>query len=468
MADYLKRNSIIALAYSAQFYYPLTAQEIWLRLPLALSKIKKTKTRGDAQGDRSNHVSLALVEQATSQLLKEGLVFSKGGFFSLIPPSLWVDRAKRAGHSSKKINDAKTLFNFLEKLPWVLAVGVTGSVAVNNAREDDDLDLCIITEKHTLWFTRFLVSFFALLHRKQRTWHSERENSWCFNLWLEESNLKLSQKSPLYLAYELLQVCWVVNKNKTAEGFLHQNTWTKQIVPNLHHKALENLRQNKVFLGRKTNWYKPVVFCLNNIFYLAQRIYMQPHITREKVGYSFAFFHPRDTAREVIVGVKKTIEHWGDEFQLKRAVELAHQEKKRVVLATGFFDGFHREHYNFLKKAKKEGELLIVGVETDQRARAVKGEGRPFFPEEVRKKRIQEQGIADVVFILPKQFSHRDDYLALLQKIKPAVLAVSSHTAHLESKRELLKLVGGRVVVVHAHNPAVSSTLLHGSRSLHG
>jgi len=65
-----------------------------------------------------------------------------------------------------------------------------------------------------------------------------------------------------------------------------------------------------------------------------------------------------------------------------------HAQGKKIVLATGFFDLLHQEHINFLTKAKVVGDILIVAVESDERARALKGEGRPVKSQLVRCQKV--------------------------------------------------------------------------------
>ncbi len=132
--------------------------------------------------------------------------------------------------------------------------------------------------------------------------------------------------------------------------------------------------------------------------------------------------------------------------------------KKRVILVTGVFDLLHSEHIEFLKSAKALGEQLVVGIESDNRVRKLKGEGRPVQTAVVRKKMIEALGFVDEVIILPNLFETDEDHLQLLKSIKPAILAVSSHTPHLNSKRRLMNSVGGMVVIVRKHNPNVSTT----------
>ncbi len=128
------------------------------------------------------------------------------------------------------------------------------------------------------------------------------------------------------------------------------------------------------------------------------------------------------------------------------------------TLVTGVFDVLHAEHVNFLRKAKKLGGRLVIGIESDVRVRKLKGEGRPVNSEQDRKRAIEELGLAEEILILPEKFDSPDDHRQFLQKIQPDVLAVSSHTPNQSEKSRLMSELGGRLVVVYDHNPAVSTT----------
>lgn len=130
----------------------------------------------------------------------------------------------------------------------------------------------------------------------------------------------------------------------------------------------------------------------------------------------------------------------------------------QTILVTGVFDVLHQEHLAFLKKAKALGGKLLVGVETDERVRELKGEGRPVHTAAERVAQLKQLGIADEVVVLPQRFHTEAERLEWLKVIRPTILAVSSHTPHLAAKRRVMKQVGGEVKIVHALNPAVSTT----------
>jgi rfaE bifunctional protein nucleotidyltransferase chain/domain len=138
------------------------------------------------------------------------------------------------------------------------------------------------------------------------------------------------------------------------------------------------------------------------------------------------------------------------------------KNEQTVVLVTGVFDLLHEEHIKFLEKAKALGDALVVGVESDERVAKIKGRSRPVQPSLKRVEQIKDLSLASQVVVLPEEFDQPEHHLEFLQKIKPDVLAVSSHTPHLDEKRQLMAKIGGRVEVVHTHNPKVSTTQIIG------
>lgn len=134
--------------------------------------------------------------------------------------------------------------------------------------------------------------------------------------------------------------------------------------------------------------------------------------------------------------------------------------QQSIVLVTGCFDILHSEHIKLLQAAKNKGGMLLVGVESDRRVRQLKGIGRPVnrFAKRIRK--LVETGIPDYVFPLPEKFDSSVEHEALMAKIRPQILAVSSHTDHLDQKKALVSRYGGELRVVLPHNPQISTSRL--------
>ena len=88
-----------------------------------------------------------------------------------------------------------------------------------------------------------------------------------------------------------------------------------------------------------------------------------------------------------------------------------------VVFTNGCFDLLHSGHVTLLEVAAGEGELLIVGLNSDSSVRRLKGEGRPVQPEVARAEALLKIEEVNVVTIFSE-----DTPLELIDSIKPDVL----------------------------------------------
>jgi rfaE bifunctional protein nucleotidyltransferase chain/domain len=85
---------------------------------------------------------------------------------------------------------------------------------------------------------------------------------------------------------------------------------------------------------------------------------------------------------------------WATLTQLRRTWE---GQGRTVVWTNGCFDVLHVGHLHCLEHAKRLGDLLIVGVNTDTAVRTLKGEGRPIFPLEERMRMLAALEVTDYV-----------------------------------------------------------------------
>jgi D-beta-D-heptose 7-phosphate kinase/D-beta-D-heptose 1-phosphate adenosyltransferase len=140
------------------------------------------------------------------------------------------------------------------------------------------------------------------------------------------------------------------------------------------------------------------------------------------------------------------------------------RSNQTLVLATGVFDILHSEHKKFLLQAKKQGDILLVGLESDTRVKQLKGKTRPLHPLKTRLQNLAKLNLAHYIFPLPEKFSSSQDHQNLIKKLRPHLLAVSSHTPNQPQKQKLIEKYDGKLKVVHQHNPQIStSQLLHKS-----
>lgn len=102
--------------------------------------------------------------------------------------------------------------------------------------------------------------------------------------------------------------------------------------------------------------------------------------------------------------------------QLKTLIDALKADGKRIVFTNGCFDLLHIGHVRYLKQAKKLGDILVIGLNSDASVRGLKPE-RPIIPETERAEVLAALAAVDYVTI----FSEETPY-ALIKLLRPDVL----------------------------------------------
>ena len=103
--------------------------------------------------------------------------------------------------------------------------------------------------------------------------------------------------------------------------------------------------------------------------------------------------------------------------RLVKVIEGLKRDGKVVVFTNGCFDILHVGHVRYLAVAKGEGDILVVGVNSDKSVRDLKGQNRPVQDEESRAEIIASLQSVDFVVIFDEA-----DPLSLIVKFKPDIL----------------------------------------------
>lgn len=93
------------------------------------------------------------------------------------------------------------------------------------------------------------------------------------------------------------------------------------------------------------------------------------------------------------------------------------EQNKKVVFTNGCFDILHAGHVDYLTKAKSLGDVLIVGMNSDQSMKSIKGDKRPIVPQKERAFILSNIKAVDYVVIF-----NEDDPFEILKEIVPDVL----------------------------------------------
>ncbi len=116
-------------------------------------------------------------------------------------------------------------------------------------------------------------------------------------------------------------------------------------------------------------------------------------------------------------------------------------QNQRIVLTSGSFDLLHIGHAQYLTEAKKNGDILVVGIDDDEKTKARKGLNRPVVPEDERFRMLAHLRSVDV--IVPKGLGQSSLYL--LQTVQPDVLIISETTKHSEEKIKKMEKFCGEI-----------------------
>ncbi|MCJ7740981.1 adenylyltransferase/cytidyltransferase family protein [Candidatus Microgenomates bacterium] len=126
------------------------------------------------------------------------------------------------------------------------------------------------------------------------------------------------------------------------------------------------------------------------------------------------------------------------------------QEVKKIpnlVLVGGCFDLLHPGHLRFFRAAKKKGERLVILLESDLKAKKLKGNSRPIFNQKERAEMLASLEIVDYVIFLP-YLKNDLEYDNLIRQIKPAVIAATGNDPLLTRKKNQAENFGAVLRII--------------------
>ena len=116
---------------------------------------------------------------------------------------------------------------------------------------------------------------------------------------------------------------------------------------------------------------------------------------------------------------------------------------QRIVLTMGTFDILHIGHFRYLEKAKEHGDVLIVGVDSDEKVKRRKGPTRPVVSHDERLEALTHIRHVDLIFLKGVD----DQKWQLIKTIRPDIL-VATEPTYTPEQVEALKEFCGEIVVL--------------------
>jgi len=283
----MKEQAILnTLNYADIFDYPLTRGQIhqYLEEPLPTKTLKTLLAR----------------------MVTEGKLTHLNGFYCLPGREEIIKlRKRREVYSQAKIRKARRVAAILGLIPWIRLVGITGSLAMENASKNDDIDLMIITTPRRLWLTRGLVVILLRLSGQYRRPKKIKDRI-CPNLMLSEEALQFPDHD-LFIAHEIAHMKPILNRGCTYQKFLKANLWVRNFLPNAIKIPGFEYRTPKSH-GKGHNF---LLDFLEKLAYKVQLGYMGKKKTTEVTTPSLIRFHPQDMRPRILREYRKRLTNTG-------------------------------------------------------------------------------------------------------------------------------------------------------------
>ena len=296
------------LEYFSFFSYPPTFEEIYTFFPEKLTRRRLT----------------SILDEMEKKILIINWKVEGASTFNFLCSSVNIMRYTLPQYSKKTREYRLRLTNSFTKvrkiLPYVQLltfvssiklIGLSGSVSMFNAREEDDIDLFIITARNRLFTGRFIALLVAELFGLRRKshypdhigvpHHDKETNKACLNLFFDERNLTVPNfKKTEYVAHEILQMKPLIDKDNTYLRFIQANKWVFKFFPNAKNQISNELLSFKIKnLDFIENFKFQIANSLEEILKKLQLYFIKKHQTTEIITDSQLWFHPDDFEKKL-------------------------------------------------------------------------------------------------------------------------------------------------------------------------
>ena len=194
------------LAYFDLFDYPLSKEEILAFLDQA--------------------VRMENLSEALNELRAEKYIFLYRDYYMIQDNDGLVTRRIKGNDRAKPLlRTGNRISRFLYQMPYVRAIGISGSLSKDFAGEGADIDYFIITKSNRLWVARTIMHLF-----KKWSFLFGRQHWYCMNYYIDEDALEIEEKN-IFTAIELITLL-PVRGNGVLHAFFDKNEWTNWFYPN--------------------------------------------------------------------------------------------------------------------------------------------------------------------------------------------------------------------------------------------
>jgi hypothetical protein len=212
----LKQAIKETIAFFDLFECPLAGFELWQYLPV-----------------RCEYSEMLF---ALPEMKSEGLIVEKNGYW-LLPErdEIFETRRDRYNFAVQKFKRAKRAARIFRYLPWIKMIAVGNIIGANNAHQDGDIDLFIITAPGRIWIARFFCAGVAQIFGWRPRPGMEKDRI-CLSFFLSAAELGLerykSRPDDVYFHYWLASLFPIYDKGGYYQKLIRANSWIFDYLPN--------------------------------------------------------------------------------------------------------------------------------------------------------------------------------------------------------------------------------------------
>ena len=234
-------------------------------------------------------------------ILKDDVSKHSGFYFLKGREELVTKRLQNNVYATKRLKRMKRYLPFVRHIPYVKAVGVGGSEALNNSKEGSDIDLLVITDNNRIWLARlFVTTYFQLLG--MRRYKDNIADRFCLNHYLAEEK-ELAEDHNLYTAVEYASIVPYYGSDVLQQFHQKNYSWIKNFLAQPHFVKNDTPAPSQFKKAIEKTLDFTLGDWLNNFVGYFQRKKIQPleHIIISDDELSF---HPDSKGRRVLARYK--------------------------------------------------------------------------------------------------------------------------------------------------------------------
>ena len=221
----LEKAIVATIAYYDVLEYPLTGFEVFKYLINPLHIVKSSSIDFDAEVEPLENIDLINILKILEGDNLKSYIDEKNGFYFLQNrrqiAKIRIERQKISDEMWKK---SKRIIKWLQIIPYLRMVLMSGSAAMHNAKPESDIDLLVVVKSKRIWTARFFISLLFQIIGKRR--HGRKTaGRFCLNHYLTDKSLKINYPS-LYNAqtYAHLVLMLEIEEN-VYNRFQFENRW---------------------------------------------------------------------------------------------------------------------------------------------------------------------------------------------------------------------------------------------------